>query len=151
LPRERGQADAALRTVICNLIRIARGEDSADRSWPLVMRRHERLVSTIQECGLFEPRRGAGHWQGGSAGVSVPTGISGVRLRFGKTRGTYVEGEEKPTVIDTGNASITTERVVFQGGKYTREWEFSKLIGIVHYTDRRLDRPLTPLPCHRNS
>ena len=40
-----------------------------------------------------------------------------------------------PTVIDTGVASITTERVVFQGGKYTRDWEFAKLIGVIHYSD----------------
>jgi hypothetical protein len=46
-----------------------------------------------------------------------------------------VHGAETPTVIDTGDASITTRRVVFQGDKYTREWEFSKLIGIIHYSD----------------
>jgi hypothetical protein len=53
----------------------------------------------------------------------------------GKSAGTFVQGAETPTVIDTGSVSITTQRVVFQGGKYTREWDFSKLIGVIHYSD----------------
>jgi hypothetical protein len=92
-------------------------------------------VYAIKGAALVEPRRGPGHWKGGSAGVSVPTGIDGIRLRFGKTRGTYEQGAENPTIIDQGDATITTERVVFQGPKYTREWEFSKLIGMMNPTD----------------
>jgi hypothetical protein len=58
-----------------------------------------------------------------------------IRVRLGKTAGTFVQGAETPTIIDTGNASITTQRMVFQGNKYTREWDFSKLIGVIHYSD----------------
>jgi len=57
---------------------------------------------------------------------------------LGQSAGTFVQGEENPTIIDTGNVSITSQRVVFQGEKYTREWEFSKLIGVMHYSDRPL-------------
>jgi hypothetical protein len=102
----------------------------------LVLRRGERLFSTLTGGGLFEPRREPGHWSGRSAGVSVPVGIGGLRVRVGKSAGTYVQGAEEPTVIDTGSASITNERVVFQGGKYTREWDFSRLIGVIHYADK---------------
>ncbi len=124
-----------LRQAVVNLIALAEGQDSTDPDWPLVLRSGERLVSTVQGCGLFEPRRGPGHWSGRSAGVSIPVPETRLRVRVGKSAGTFVQGAESPTVIDTGNGSITTQRVVFQGEKYTREWEFSKLVGIVHYSD----------------
>jgi hypothetical protein len=95
----------------------------------------ERLVYGITGAGLFEPRREPGHWSGRSGGFSVPVG-DGIRLRIGKSAGTYVQGDETPTIIDHGNVSFTTQRVVFQGGKYTREWLFSKLVGVMHYTDQ---------------
>jgi hypothetical protein len=126
---------ADLRQAVINLIALAEGQDTTDPDWSLVLRHGERLVSTVQGCRLFEPRRGAGHWEGRSAGVSVPVPDTRIRVRVGKTAGTFVQGAETPTVIDTGNASITTQRVVFQGDKYTREWDFSKLIGVVHYSD----------------
>jgi len=66
----------------------------------------------------------------------VPTGIAGIRVRVGKSAGTYIQGAETPTVIDTGNATVTTQRIVFQGSKYTREWDYSKLVGVVHYSDK---------------
>jgi hypothetical protein len=67
--------------------------------------------------------------------VSVPTGVEGIRVRFGRTRGTFQQGEEKPTLLDQGDATFTTRRAVFQGPKYTREWDFSKLIGVINPTD----------------
>ncbi len=132
---KREHAQAEIRAAIVNLIALAQGQDSTDPDWPLVLRPGERLFSTLTGGGLFEPRREAGHYSGRSAGVSVPTGVAGIRVRLGKSAGTFVQGAETPTVIDTGNASITSQRVVFQGGKYTREWEYSKLIGIIHYSD----------------
>jgi hypothetical protein len=133
---EQAAQKAQLRTAITNLIALAEGQEDHDPEWPLVLKPGERLFSTLTGGGLFEPRREPGHWSGRSAGVSVPTGVAGIRVRVGKSAGTYVQGEEKPTIIDSGNASITTQRVVFQGNKYTREWDYSKLIGIVHYSDQ---------------
>jgi hypothetical protein len=125
-----------VRDALAAAVQICQGETATlDQEWPLVVRPNERIVYAIRGAVLVEPRRGPGHWRGGSAGVSVPTGIDGIRLRFGKTRGTYEQGDEKPTIIDQGDASITTERVVFLGPKYTREWEFSKLIGVMNPTD----------------
>ena len=131
--KARNQAE--LRDDILKMIALASGEDSTDADWPLMLRSGERLVSQISGAGLFEPRREPGHWSGRSAGVSVPVPDTRLRVRVGKSAGTYIQGDEVPTVIDQGNASITTERVVFQGGKYTREWDFSKLIGVIHYSD----------------
>jgi hypothetical protein len=133
---EAAAAKAELRDALVRLIALAEGqEEERDQEWPLVLKHGERLFSEIRGAGLFEPRREAGHWEGRSAGVSVPVGDTGLRVRLGRSAGTYVQGVEKPTVIDTGNASVTSERVVFQGDKYTREWDYSKLIGVVHYSD----------------
>jgi Protein of unknown function (DUF2510) len=68
--------------------------------------------------------------------VSVPVPDTRLRVRVGKSAGTFVQGAETPTLIDTGNISITTQRIVFQGDKYTREWDYSKLIGLIHYSDK---------------
>jgi Protein of unknown function (DUF2510) len=127
------EANAELRTALVDLIGIAEGETRDPQDWPLVLKPGERLVYVMSGGGLFEPRRESGHWTGRSAGFSVPV-TDGIRFRVGKSAGTYVQGQEKATIIDTGGISFTTQRVVFQGGKYTREWQFSKLIGIIHDT-----------------
>jgi Protein of unknown function (DUF2510) len=127
----KAQALADLRTAIVGLIGIAEGGTNEPPGWSLILKPGERLVYPMTGVGLFEPRREPGHWSGRSAGFSVPV-TDGIRFRIGKSAGTFVQGNETPTVVDAGNVSFTTQRVVFQGGKYTREWLFSKLIGIVH-------------------
>jgi hypothetical protein len=97
----------------------------------LPLRRGERGVFELAGAQLVEPRRGAGHWQGGTQGVSVHIpGTRSARYRIGSTRGRYVQGEETPTVIDTGVFTITTKRAVFLGSKQSREWQWAKLTGI---------------------
>lgn len=132
---ENAHTQADLRANLVDLIDIAEGGVGEATDWPLVQKPGERLVYGITGAGLFEPRRQPGHWDGRSAGVSVPV-VDGIRLRFGKSAGTFVQGDEKPAVIDTGDVSFTTQRVVFQGSKYTREWLYSKLIGIMHYANQ---------------
>jgi hypothetical protein len=131
---ERARVD--LRNAITGLLALADGEPGSDLDSPLMLRSDERLASVTGGAGLFEPRRTPGHWEGRSAGVSVPVGRTGLRVRVGKSAGTYVQGEEEPTIIDTGDASITTQRVVFQGARYTREWDYNRLVGVIHYSDQ---------------
>jgi hypothetical protein len=108
----------------------------AEAASPLPLKTKERLILVGQGAVLVEPRRTAGHWEGRSQGVSVPVpGLHGVRYRVGASHGTYVQGEEVPTPIDTGTFTITTTRAVFVGPKQTREWDWSKLLGITHAAD----------------
>jgi len=102
---------------------------------PLILKPAETAIYAIAGAGLFEPRRGPGHWTGGSSGFSVPTG-AGTRFRIGATHGYYVQGKEAPTIIDTGTVSLTDHRAVFQGGNYTREWDFNKLVGVQHFANQ---------------
>jgi hypothetical protein len=133
---QQAQRERELREAIVDMLDLAAGGPGVRLEWPLILKPGERLVYCATGTGLFEPRREPGHWAGRSAGFSVPLGKSGIRYRVGKSAGSHVQGEEKPTIIDRGDTSFTTQRVVFQGTKYTREWPYSKLIGIVHYSDQ---------------
>jgi len=107
------------------------GETSSD----LVLKPGEVVFASVTKASLVEERRGSGHWQGGSAGVSVPMGSVGghpVRYRVGAARGHYVQGAPAPTAIDTGTVFVTNQRVVFQGANQTRECAFAKLLGVRH-------------------
>jgi hypothetical protein len=103
---------------------------------PVALKKGERVYMVGQGCALVEPRRGPGHWQGFNQGVSVHVpGTKSMRYRVGATRGTYIQGEERPTAIDTGVVVITNQRAVFMGEKQTREWSWAKLIGLTHAAD----------------
>jgi hypothetical protein len=91
----------------------------------------ERVLGVLQGCALVEPRRAPGHYAGGYQGFSFKI-AKGVRYHVGGSRGTYVQGDEQPTVIDRGAVTITTRRVIFEGTKQAREWSFEKLLGVQH-------------------
>jgi hypothetical protein len=56
-----------------------------------------------------------------------------------------VQGAPVPTAIDSGNAYITSQRVIFQGTKQTRECRFDKLVGFQHTGDGTiLNEPALP-------
>jgi hypothetical protein len=84
-----------------------------------------------QGASLIEPRRLPGQWQGGYSGFSFRI-AKGVRWHVGGTRGHTVPGAEVPTPIDTGSVTITDRRVVFQGTKHVREWDYERLLGYQH-------------------
>ena len=86
---------------------------------------------------LVEPRRGPGHYAGGSQGFSFRV-AKGVRYRVGASRGHFIPGDEVQTVIDQGTVTVTTQRVVFTGSKATREWTFAKLLDTEISQDRSL-------------
>lgn len=119
-----------------SLLQIAQtfaGQTNADNpNLALVLKRNEHAFWTLTGAGLVESRRGPGHYQGGYSGFSFRV-AKGVRYHVGGTRGHYVQGPEAPTVIDTGTATITDQRLVFQGAKQSREWAFAKLLGYQHF------------------
>ena len=117
------------------LLDVVEGRDDPGGT-PIVLKRGERAVLVLQGAGLFESRRGSGHWEGRSQGVSIPLGSTGVRYRVGRSRGHFVQGDETPTTIDRGTLVVTTQRVVFVGAVRSTEWSFSKLISIQNYETR---------------
>jgi hypothetical protein len=104
----------------------------------LLLHRGEALYAKVTDVGLVEERKGAGHWQGRSSGVSIPVGSLGgrtIRYHVGASRGHYVQGAPHPTAIDTGTVFITNQRLVFEGHAQTRECAFPKLLGYQHGDD----------------
>jgi hypothetical protein len=111
--------------------RVFSGTPAAEAEVPLVAKKDERVFLHITGAGLVEPRRLPGQWKGGHSGVSFRI-AKGVHWRVGGTRGTYEQAAEALSTIDQGDVVITDKRVVFLGGKQTREWAFAKLMGVQH-------------------
>jgi hypothetical protein len=120
---------------LSNFVEEARtfdGHDGPDvQGCTMVLKRDERVFLVAAGAHLIEPRRAPGKYVGGYQGVSFKV-MKGVRYHVGGTKGTYTQGEERPTPIDDGTVTITNQRVVFQGMKQAREWAFAKLIGMQH-------------------
>jgi hypothetical protein len=114
-----------------DLLDAAKNFDGGTDDVELNLKKGERAYMVMQGSALIEPRRLPGQWQGRSSGYSFHV-AKRVNYRIGATRGTYVQGEEKPQVIDEGTTTITNQRVVFQGTKASREWSFAKLLGWQH-------------------
>lgn len=120
-----------------DLLKLAQ-DFQGESSTAILLKTGEAVFATVNGAGLIEDRRGAGHWEGRSSGVSVPIASVGghsVRYHVGASRGHYVQGEPTPTAVDTGTVYITNQRVIFQGGRQTRECLFTKLVGYEHTSD----------------
>jgi hypothetical protein len=101
----------------------------------LVLRRNEHVFLIVDGASLIDDRRTAGHWEGQSSGFSIPVAsVRGRSIRYhvGQSKGHYVQGSPVPTAIDHGKAFITDQRVVFLGGRQTRECAYAKLLGFEH-------------------
>ena len=119
---------------------IAQGYDgvtAADgRPIPIILKSGERMLASVSGASLIEPRKGPGHWEGRSQGVSVHVpGTRSMRYRIGASHGTFVQGVEHPAEVDVGTFTLTTTRAVFTGSQQTREWAWSKLISVTHASD----------------
>lgn len=102
----------------------------------LILKPGEQAV-WVGDGQLVEPRRGPGHYVGGSQGFSFRV-AKGVRYHVGASRGHFIPGDEVQSVIDQGTVTVTTQRVVFTGSKATREWTFAKLLDTEISQDRSL-------------
>lgn len=93
------------------------------------------LVNEAGEVVLYsapaifhETKRGPSQFVAGTTGVSIPV-FAGIRFRVGAIRGKSIPGANSQADLDQGNVIVTTTRILFVGPMYTKEWEFSKLLG----------------------
>lgn len=98
---------------------------------PIMLKKGELPFAIVETGGLVETRREKGQYQGGHQGMSFRV-AKGVSYRVGGHRGTFQPGPEVQKIVDEGTIVLTNQRVVFQGMSKTREWAFSKLIGMDH-------------------
>jgi hypothetical protein len=94
----------------------------------VVLKPGEQAYLVVQGAAFVEPKRAAGQWKGRSQGTSIHI-AKGVTYRVGASRGTFQEGEERPTPTDVGTFVVTSARCLFVGTKRTTEWAYSKLVG----------------------
>ena len=112
------------------------GATSADEpSVPLPLGPGERVFSALESVSLVEPRRWPERWSVGYTGFSSRL-ARGVRYRLVDAKGKREPGEEAPSAVDSGVATVTDRRVVFHGSRRTREWAFDKLLG--YHNDGRV-------------
>lgn len=89
----------------------------------------EKFIYRSAGVQLAEFKSGGSTYQGTNVGVSVPI-VGRVRGNIGSTQGSLVKNPEELTVVDTGVATFTSQRIVFAGERQTREWTFAKLINV---------------------
>ncbi len=94
----------------------------------VLLKKGEVAHLVLENVGLVEPRRGPSTWVGGSQGVSFHV-AKRVTYRVGATKGHLVQGDEAPTIIDTGTGVVTNQRIIFIGAKRTTEWAYVNLLG----------------------
>jgi hypothetical protein len=112
------------------------GATAADEpSVPLQLAPGERVFSVLERVSLVEPRKRPERWSAGYAGFSFRLARS-VRNRMTTNTTKKDAGEEVPAAVDTGAATITDGRIVFQGSRRTREWAFDRLLG--YHNDGRV-------------
>jgi len=125
-----------------NRAQLAQGSTNAeDASIPVALQPGEHALLVLQGVELLEPLRLPGHWTGGANGYSFHVARR-AEFEAGAAGGHYVEGESVSTPMDTGLVTVTDRRVVFNGSREAREWDFAQALGYHHYNDP----PWTAIP-----
>ena len=98
----------------------------ADSPFPL--RHGEKYVLSLKDQMLVEARRGTRVSTRSTDAFTVAL-AKGFYYTAAAGKSVSPEPGDELKEIDSGVAHFTTHRVVFVGGKQTREWDFAKLLG----------------------
>jgi len=97
---------------------------------PFELRHGEKYVLSLRDQMLVEPRRGTRVSTRSTDAFTVAL-AKGFYYTAAAGQSVSPEPGDELKQIDTGVAHFTTHRVVFVGGKQTREWDFAKLLGTI--------------------
>lgn len=125
---------STINTWIDTALKCARGEldgvfEPFDTAF--VLKSGEYAVASLSGIGLVQTTRAPSKYQGGYGGVSFPL-FGSVRGHVGGARGRAVRGDESLTVVDTGDALVTNQRMMFMGTTHAQEWSFTDLMACEH-------------------
>ena len=95
---------------------------------PFPLRHGEKYVLSLKDQMLVESRRGTRVSTRSTDAFTVAL-AKGFYYTAAAGKSVSPEPDDELKQIDTGVAHFTTHRVVFVGGKQTREWDFAKLLG----------------------
>jgi hypothetical protein len=93
----------------------------------LSLQKGEKVIYQRGDVQLREYKGTGSTFQSGNAGVIVRA-TQNIGVTLGGSRGSLTPNPEEQTVIDTGTAIFTNQRILFAGPNHAREWEFDKLI-----------------------
>ena len=94
----------------------------------VVLLKGETVIWT-QPAKLYEERVTSRKWEGGSKGISVPTGVMGIKVNFGKTQGS-LNVERSSVPVATGLFVVTTRHLIFSGDSKSTKAPLVKLIDV---------------------
>lgn len=95
---------------------------------PFQLRHGEKYVLSLKDQMLVESRRGTRVSTRSTDAFTVAL-AKGFYYTAAAGKSVSPEPGDELKEIDSGVAHFTTHRVVFVGGKQTREWDFAKLLG----------------------
>jgi len=95
---------------------------------PFELRHGEKYVLSLRDQMLVESRRGTRVSSRSTDAFTVAL-AKGFYYTAAAGQSVSPEPDDELKQIDSGVAHFTTHRVVFVGGKQTREWDFAKLLG----------------------
>lgn len=84
---------------------------------PLVLKTGEQLLKIFPNISLLDHRKESISFGGRSLGISIPTGIKGVRLHPRWYSGQARYSHEVLKEIDYGDLFVTSCRIIFQGSR----------------------------------
>ena len=93
------------------------------------LEKDEVLIYHLDNVVLTEYRSNGSTYSGGYAGVSFRV-AKGVRLNTGRTGGTSTRNPETSQPIDTGDLTVTNQRVVFSGANQVRVFDLDKVVNM---------------------
>jgi hypothetical protein len=94
----------------------------------IVLLKGETVIWT-QPAELYEERVTSRKWEGGSKGISVPVGVLGIKVNFGKTRGS-LNIERSSVPVAAGLFIVTTHHLIFSGDSKSTKARLAKLIDV---------------------
>ena len=101
---------------------------------PFPLRHGEKYVLSLRDQMLVESRRGTRVSTRSTDAFTVAL-AKGFYYTAAAGKSVSPEPGDELKEIDSGVAHFTTHRVVFVGGKQTREWDFAKLLGTTEKQD----------------
>ena len=107
---------------------FARDEPPPVSAPNIVLTKGERVIWS-EPARLYEERVVSRKWEGGSKGISIPTGVLGTRISLGKTQG-RLNVERQTVPIATGALVITSRNLLFHGDTKSSKAALDKIITV---------------------
>jgi len=121
-----------------NKLQLARMGDQCDSlirnmgqvSTPgLVLKSGEVAVAKLSQAGLLEFVSNGSTYQGMNNGVGLRV-TNGITWNVSGSSGRLIKNPETEQIVDYGTVIFTNKRVLFAGTKFTREWNFDKMVNL---------------------